>query len=108
MLPYPGAGGPRDVEVVELGAGGATHDLRPHLTVVLDLEPEHGLGRFEERDRIEGESLDFHLRVREGYLRMAAADPPHYLVLDARADRDEIAGRVRDRLTPMLGQAARP
>ena len=108
MLAYQGAGRALDVDEVEQVARWATHDLRPHLTVVLDLEPEHGLGRFEERDRIEGESLDFHLRVREGYLRMAAADPPHYLVLDARADRDEIAGRVRDRLTPMLGQAARP
>jgi dTMP kinase len=75
--------------------------------VVLDLEPEHGLGRFAERDRIEGESMAFHLRVRDGFLRMAAADPDHYLVIDARADRDEIAGHVRERLVPLLPQAVR-
>jgi dTMP kinase len=108
MLAYQGAGRALDVDEVEQVARWATHDLRPHLTVVLDLEPEHGLGRFEERDRIEGESLEFHLRVREGYLRMAAADPGHYVVLDARADRDEIARQVRDRLVPLLSQAARP
>ncbi len=74
----------------------ATRDLRPHLTVVLDLEPEHGLGRFEERDRIEGESVDFHQRVREAFVRMAAADPDHYLVLDAARPVEEIAGEVRE------------
>ncbi len=107
MLAYQGAGRALDVAEVEQVARWATHDLRPHLTVVLDLEPEHGLGRFAERDRIEGESMEFHLRVREGYLRMAAADPDHYLVIDARADRDEIARRVRERLTPLLAQAVR-
>ena len=65
------------------------------------------LGRFDERDRIEGESLEFHLRVRERYLAMAAADPNHYLVIDARADRDEIARQVRDRVAPLLSQAVR-
>lgn len=108
MLAYQGAGRALDVGEVEQVARWATHDLRPHLTVVLDLEPEHGLGRFEERDRIEGESVEFHRRVREGFLRMAAADPDHYLVLDARGARDEIADLVRDRLAPLLAQAARP
>ena len=107
MLAYQGAGRALDVAEVEQVARWATHDLRPHLTVVLDLEPEHALGRFEERDRIEGESLAFHVRVRERYLEMAGADPAHYLVLDARADRDEIAGRVRERLAPLLAQAVR-
>ena len=86
----------------------ATDDLRPHLTVVLDLEPEHGLGRFEERDRIEGESVEFHERVREAFLAMAAADPDHYLVLDARRPVEELAAAVRERLEPLLAQAVRP
>ena len=107
MLAYQGAGRALDVAEVEQVARWATHDLRPHLTVVLDLEPAHGLGRFDERDRIEGESLDFHLRVRDGFLRMAKADPDHYLVLDARADRDEIAVQVRERVEPLLSQAVR-
>ena len=53
--------------------------------MVLDVAPEAGLGRAGDRDRIEGESLEFHQRVREGFLDLAAADPDHYLVLDARA-----------------------
>jgi dTMP kinase len=107
MLAYQGAGRALDLDEVEEVARWATHDLRPHLTVVLDLEPEHGLGRFAERDRIEGESLEFHQRVREGYLRMAKADPDHYLVLDARADVEEIGARVRAAVAPLLAQAVR-
>lgn len=85
----------------------ATRDLRPHLTVVLDLEPAHGLGRFEERDRIEGESLDFHRAVRSAFLDLAGADPAHYLVLDARGGVDDLAAAVRERVRPLLGQVAR-
>lgn len=107
MLAYQGAGRALDVDEVEKVARWATHDLRPHLTVVLDLEPAHGLGRFDERDRIEGESLEFHLRVRDGFLRMAKADPDDYLVLDARAGIDDIAAQIRSRVEPLLTKATR-
>lgn len=107
MLAYQGAGRALDPDEVEQVARWATHDLRPHLTVVLDLEPEHGLGRFEERDRMEGESLEFHQRVRQEFLRMAKAEPDHYLVVDARADVDEIAEQVRAAVVPLLAQAVR-
>ena len=56
MLAYQGAGRTLDLAEVDRVARWATRDLRPHLTVVLDLDPEHGLGRFDERDRIEGKS----------------------------------------------------
>lgn len=107
MLAYQGAGRDLDVAEVEVVARWATRDLRPHLTVVLDLEPEQGLGRFEERDRIEGASLELHQRARAGFRWMAAADPDHYLVLDARADVDEISAQVRDAVAPLLTQAVR-
>jgi dTMP kinase len=106
-LAYQGAGRTLVVSEVERVARWATHDLRPHLTVVLDLEPEHGLGRFDERDRIEGESTEFHTRVRQSYLDLAAADPAHYLVIDARRPSDEIAAVVLTRVEPLLTQAAR-
>ncbi|MCB8955315.1 MAG: dTMP kinase [Nocardioides sp.] len=107
MLAYQGAGRALDPDEVEDVARWATHDLRPHLTVVLDLEPEHGLGRFAERDRIEQESLEFHQRVREGFLQMAKADPDHYLVLDARGDVDDIEQQVRAAVVPLLARAVR-
>ncbi|CAM3573123.1 dTMP kinase [Nocardioides zeicaulis] len=104
-LAYQGAGRTLAVAEVEAVARWATGDLRPHLTVVLDLEPEAGLGRFEERDRIEGQSLGFHQRVRQGFLDLAAADPEHYVVLDARAPIEDIAAAVRARVEPLLEHA---
>ncbi|QSF57984.1 dTMP kinase [Nocardioides sp. zg-1228] len=103
-LAYQGAGRTLEVAEVEAVARWATGDLRPHLTVVLDLEPEAGFDRFTERDRIEAQSLEFHQRVRQGFLDLAAADPDHYVVLDARAPVDEIAARVQQRVTPLLGR----
>jgi dTMP kinase len=106
-LAYQGAGRAlldRDVERI---ARWATDDLRPHLTVVLDLAPEQGLTRFEERDRIEGESVEFHERVREMFLQLATSSPEHYLVVDARRPVDEITAEIQARLRPLLDQAKR-
>ncbi|HEX4471377.1 MAG TPA: dTMP kinase [Nocardioides sp.] len=107
MLAYQGAGRTLDLAEVDRVARWATRDLRPHLTVVLDLDPQHGLGRFDERDRIEGESPDFFLRAREAFLTLAADDPDHYLVVDASRSADEIAQVVATRVEPLLAQAAR-
>ena len=101
-LAYQGAGRVLDVAELEAVARWATGDLRPHLTVVLDLEPQAGLGRFTGRDRIEGQSLEFHQRVRQGFLDLAAADPDHYLVLDARAAVADVAASVRERVAALL------
>ncbi|MDT0200567.1 dTMP kinase [Nocardioides sp. AE5] len=101
-LAYQGAGRQVDTGELEWIARWATSDLRPHLTVVLDLAPVEGLGRFEERDRIEGQSLEFHQRVRDSFLALAAADPAHYLVLDARGSIEEVAAAIRERVAPLL------
>jgi dTMP kinase len=106
-LAYQGAGRELVVSEVEAVARWATHGLRPHLTIVLDVDPREGLGRFEGRDRIEAESLDFHERARQSFLDLAEADPEHYLVLDARARVDEIAAAIEERLAPLLVQAKR-
>jgi dTMP kinase len=107
-LAYQGAGRSLPDRDVEKVARWATDDLRPHLTVLLDLPPQAGLTRFEERDRIEAESLEFHERVRQGFLRLASAHSERYLVVDARQPVDKIAAGVRERVTPLLEQAVRP
>ncbi len=106
-IAYQGAG--RDLldDEVERIARWATGDLRPHLTVLLDVAPEHGLTRFEERDRIEAESAEFHERVRAMFLRLAQAQPGHYLVVDARQTPEAIEEQVRERLQPLLVRASR-
>jgi len=101
-LAYQGAGRTLDTDGLERLLRWATGDLRPHLTVLLDLEPEQGLGRFDERDRIEGESIEFHQRARDGFLALAKADPEHYLVLDARGDVGEIAAAISERVETLV------
>lgn len=104
-LAYQGAGRPLVVDEIAWVARWATTDLRPDLTVLLDLAPEHGLSRFEERDRIEAEGIAFHERVRAAFLGLAAAEPEHYLVLDARAAVADIAAAIQARVEPLLGKA---
>ncbi len=106
-LAYQGAGRVLDLDEVTTLQRWATADLRPHLTVVLDVTPEQGLGRFAGRDRIEAEAVDFHERARQAFLDLAGADPAHYLVLDARLPAEEIAAAVRSQVEPLLGGARR-
>jgi dTMP kinase len=83
----------------------ATGDLLPDLTVVLDVDPEVGLARFAQRDRLEAEPLEYHRSVRAGFLALAAAEPGRYLVLDARADVGETAAAILQRVLVGLGEA---
>lgn len=91
--------GPKRVRDLSLWA---THELLPDLTVVLDVDPEVGLARFAERDRLESEPLEYHRTVRAAFLTLAEADPDRYLVLDARADVNEIAAAIRERVLSVV------
>ncbi|HET7388388.1 MAG TPA: dTMP kinase [Nocardioidaceae bacterium] len=106
-LAYQGAGRHLTGWELEKVARWATGDLRPNLTVLLDLPPEQGLLRFAERDRMEAESVEFHERVRQMFLQLASAAPEHYLVVDAREPADDIAGQVQARVRPLLDHAVR-
>jgi dTMP kinase len=105
-LAYQGAGRAFDLEQVRSISRWATDGLRPDLTVLLDVAPEVGLARARGRaaaDRLEGESVEFHQRVRDTFRALAAAQPQRYLVLDATGSPDALAGAVRDRVAPLLG-----
>jgi dTMP kinase len=106
-LAYQGAGRALADRELEKIARWATDDLRPNLTVVLDLPPEQGLTRFQERDRIEGESVAFHERVRDMFVQLASAQPEHYQVIDARRPVEQISDEIRIRVRPLLEQAVR-
>jgi dTMP kinase len=101
-LAYQGTGRGLDPTELESVLRWATGDLRPHLTVVLDVDPGDGLGRFEGRDRIEAESIDFHQRARDGFQSLAASDPEHYLVLDAHGERSVLSDAVAERVAGLL------
>lgn len=106
MLAYQGAGRVLALEEVEQVARWATADLRPHLTVVLDTDPEQAVHTKADLDRLEAVGDGFHSRARRFFLELAAREPEHYLVLDARASRDEIAARVVERVASVLSGVA--
>ncbi|WP_228386549.1 dTMP kinase [Ornithinicoccus halotolerans] len=85
----------------------ATEGLVPHLTVVLDVDAASAVARRgKEPDRLERESLDFHERVRAGFLALAEADPGRYLVLEATRPPRQLAEAVLAALEPQLAQVA--
>ncbi|GAA1747081.1 dTMP kinase [Aeromicrobium alkaliterrae] len=107
-LAYQGAGRAIDADELARVAAWATDDLRPHLTVVLDVDPEVGLVRAgragDGHDRIEAEPLEFHRRVRQHFLDLAAARPDEYLVVDADRDPAVVHAEIRAALEARLSQ----
>lgn len=101
-LAYQGAGRVLALDDVARINWWATGDLRPDLTVVLDLEPARGVGEKADPDRLEGLAAEFHERVRQAFLDLAEADPPRYLVVHARDDVDDIAATIRARVAALL------
>ncbi|MBU6278501.1 MAG: dTMP kinase [Actinomycetales bacterium] len=91
---YQGYGRQMDPEQVRQLSLWATFDLLPDLTIILDVEPRVGLARVSDPDRLEAEPLEYHERVRHGFLTIAAADPARYLVIDGSKAPDEIAVQV--------------
>jgi len=93
--------------VTELACG----PLVPDRTFLLDIPVEKGLARsgWQARsrwDRFEVLDTAFHERVREGYRRLAAAEPKRWVVIDADRDEESIAADVRRELHSLLGTRA--
>jgi dTMP kinase len=102
-LAYQGAG--RGLPVADIARlnSWATDGRAPDLTIVLDIDPEIGLRRrARSADRLEAEPVDFHRRVRTGFLDLAHATPERYLVIDANLPPDEIGQRIKDRIRAIL------
>ena len=74
-------------------------------TVVLDAELSDGVHAKPNKDRLESADDGFHERTRQFFLQLAQRDPERYLVLDARASREEIAAEVAARVAPLLSPA---
>jgi len=87
----------------------ATGGVQPDLTILLDLPPAAGLSRrHRSADRLEAEPTDFHERVREGFLSLAAANPDRYLVLDATLPQAQISAAIQDRVRDLLPDPVPP
>jgi dTMP kinase len=100
---YQGYGRGLDFTAIKMVNNMATRNLNPDLIILLDISPEKGLARKQSlKDRFELEDLSFHRRVREGYLKMAAAEPDRWLVIDASLSRARVAEIIWDRVSRLL------
>ncbi|MFZ0558403.1 MAG: dTMP kinase [Methylovirgula sp.] len=97
------AGFLRALERVTLG------ELRPDLTLILDLPAEVGLARAAARrgpgvasDRFEAESIAFHDALRKAYREIAAAEPQRCVIVDATRSEDEVAQAIWDAVSYRL------
>lgn len=78
-------------------------DFKPDLTFLLDLPAETGLartrGRGDDEDRFEKMELEFHMRLRDGFLEMAAAEPERFVIINADRPESDIQKDIRDVLS---------
>jgi len=87
-------------------------DLKPDITLLLDLSPRIGLARaWQELDsgsrsdtesRFEEEALSFHEKVRAGYLKLAGMEPERFKIIDASRQIDEVQTDIRKLLSECL------
>jgi dTMP kinase len=96
-------------EIIENLNSFATSDLKPDLTIVLDLCPDEGLKRADERDpnepkdRWEEQESEFHHKVRNAFIELAEIEPSRYAVIPARSSIEDISIRVLEKVKNELG-----
>lgn len=98
-LAYQGAARQQDDALLQALSSYATGGVDPDLTFLIDVPVEVGMKRVESnrdgKDRIEQESLDFHNRVRDGYLALARANPGRFRVIDGTQSLQEVTDAVQ-------------
>lgn len=113
-LAYQGAGHGADRAGLEAITRFAVGTVRPERTFLLDLPVEIAAARGQARgtgrawDRFEADERDFHQRVRDGYLRLAAAEPGRIVVVAGDRDRSAVAADIRREVEPLLGTLRAP
>ena len=102
-IAYQGYGRRLDLVALRKITEFATGGLTPDLTIYLDIPVEEGLNRKQhasahdagEWNRLDREAIEFHRRVRQGYLSLAAAEPERWNLLDARRSIEEVQGEIQ-------------
>ena len=103
---YQGVGRDLNAEDVRAISMFAVENLMPDLTILLDLEAAASLARRnktgEAPDRLEREKVEFFEAVRQAYLKMAAAEPSRWVVIDANQSVEQMQAQIRVRLDEVL------
>jgi dTMP kinase len=105
-IAYQGYGHQQDLDEVRSLVRYATGGLTPDLTILLDVEVEVGLKRKTkngaEWNRLDAYTVEFHRRVRAGYLELVKAEPDRWLVVDASRDWEAVQGALREAIMGKL------
>ncbi len=97
-LAYQGYGHQVDVDKLRTVVEFATGGLKPDLTLLLDVDVELGLRRRAQGggwNRLDAYDLDFHQRVRQGYHRLAQAEPERWVCVDAGQSLEKVQAEIR-------------
>jgi dTMP kinase len=106
-IAYQGYGHQQDLEQVRALVKYATGGLVPNLTVLLDVDIEEGLKRKKkdnEWNRLDAYTVEFHQRVRAGYLEMVKQEPKRWVVINAGREWDEVQEELRDVILSRLAK----
>ena len=96
-LAYQGYGLGMDIDLIKRVGSFTTQGIKPDLTLFLDLAVKHGLKhRQMSLDRIEMRSVNYHLRVRRGYLKLASQEPKRIKVVKVEKDKYETQSKIRE------------
>jgi len=104
-LAYQGYGHGNDLSIIRQMLAFATGGLVPDLTLLLDVDPAIGLRRKKtvgEWNRLDAYELEFHRRVRAGYLELVREDPKRWTVLDASQPREMVQSALRQAILARL------
>lgn len=105
-LAYQGYGRSLDMGLIRQLNQVATQGLVPQRTILFDIESSAGLARLHPsgHDRLEREALEFHTRVRRGYLDLAAQEPERWRVIDASLPMSTVQEELRRLVFELLPQ----
>jgi dTMP kinase len=109
---YQGIVGEVDLRFIKALERVSVGGLQPDLTLVLDVTAQVGLRRASGRrggsspDRFEAETVEFHERLRQAYLMVAAAEPDRCVIVDASAPKKTVAQRIWQAVEKRLHPAA--
>jgi dTMP kinase len=104
-LAYQGFGHQNTIESLKEIIHYATGGLIPDMTILLDIEPEVGLQRRLDAggfDRLDAYDIDFHHRVREGYLELIKANPERWVIVNAEQAFDKVQKELQEILLKQL------
>lgn len=105
-LAYQGHGRGLPLDQVRFLSDWATGGLWPDVVVLLDLPAGEAEARRGRPDRFEAEGRDFHVRVVDGFLAMAEAEPELWRVVDGRGTVEEVAMRVWGAVADVVGRSS--